>query len=127
MSVNSNVIGRSATQITKKNFDLKLDDFESVILSSGSSLQYCHKLLTFLNNYCYILLNYTSVLHCQVINLGISTCALFILLMQSVNGTQFLNINSLSFMSAVMLCYVCPLPKNSYASFRKYLCITVIT
>ena len=39
---------------------LNLKNSESVIAAFGSSLQYCHKFLMFLNNYCYILLNYTS-------------------------------------------------------------------
>ena len=49
-----------------------------------------------LNNYHYILLNYTSA------SFAFSTCVFFISVMQSVNGAQFLNIARLLFLSATL-------------------------
>ena len=52
-----------------KNLDLNLNELESVLLSSRPFVQYCHELffvvIKFLNNFCYILLNYTSALQHQ--------------------------------------------------------------
>ena len=49
----------------------------------------------FLNNYCYILSSY-PVCSTVSILLALSTCILLILLMQSVNAAQFLNIKFLN-------------------------------
>ena len=44
--------------------------------------------VVFLENYCYIILNDKLV---SLMSFALSTCIFFILLLQSVNGTQYLN------------------------------------
>ena len=51
--------------ISFANIDLNLNNLESVMLSSDSSLQYHQNLPSVLNNYHYILLNYTLALQHQ--------------------------------------------------------------
>ena len=55
------------------------------------------------------------------ISLALSTCVLFISLMQLVNGAQFLNaINC--YLLLIINCTI-----NCYRSLKKNICITVIT
>ena len=86
------------------------------------------------NNYHYILSDYTlASLHQDLFTL--STCVLFISLMQLVNSTQFFNIIGLLFSSAAVATVCCasvpspsyPTTVNCYFTFNKYVCITVIT
>ena len=72
----------------------------------------------FSNNYHYVLLSYTKTLLHQCLINALSTCVLFILLMQSLNGTQFLNITSLPLLTtpgASAVTDIVPL-KTIYAS-----------
>ena len=105
-----------ALLVLYKNLDLNLNDLESVMSSSGSSLKYYHKLPDVFA-YLYIVTSRS---------LELSTCMILISHIQSVNYTQFLNITCLLFMSAAYCCCFCSSSSNSYGSFHKYVCITVI-
>ena len=56
---------------------LTLNDLESIRLSSGSSLQYCHKISDILSNYCYVLLSYTLALQHQDLCCCLLLCYFF--------------------------------------------------
>ena len=73
---------------------LNLNHSDCVILTFGSSLQYCHKLSdVFEYLLLYIIKLYIGIT--RSIYFALSVWVLFISLMQSVNGADFLNINPL--------------------------------
>ena len=77
---------------------LNLNDSESVMLSFGLSLWYCHKHLDVSTSRSFAL----SILHYSFLP--------FILLMQLVNGAQFLNVTCLFFASAFLAAASAPAP-----------------
>ena len=106
------------------NLDLNLNDLESVIICfiyTTLSLKYCHKLPMFLNNYGYILLNYTMNLQHQDLWHYLLLCYLFHLF-------SWFTVDSFKYYLLIdSICYYCSLSNNCYSSFNNYVCITVIT
>ena len=117
---------------------LDLNDSDSVILSFGASLYYCHILLPyaliciiainlmFLNSYQCILLNYTLTSQ-YLFFLAWYIWVLSILLIHSVNGAKFLNVTFLFLSSASFFSIIISFSSNCYSSANKYVCITMIT
>ena len=84
--------------VAAKNLALNLNELESVMGFLDSSLLYCN-FQFFLNNYHSILLDYTSALQHQDLSYYLLLRYLFQLVIQTVNGTEFLNITFLSSLS----------------------------
>ena len=75
-------------------YPLDFNDSDSAKASFGSFVQDFHKLSMFLNNYCFIQLNYKLAIQHQK-SFALSIWVLFIWFMQSVKGAQFLDKTSL--------------------------------
>ena len=115
-----------ALLVLSKNLDLNFNDSEFVIVACGSSLQNWYKPPDVFDKLSlYFLKLYFGITASRYF--ALSTCVSFILVMQLVNGPNFLNTACLLFLSATLAASYCSCSNNSYASFKKYIRITIIT
>ena len=79
---------------------MRLIPLNQLIVLAGQSLKYCHKLSdVFEQLSLYYIKLYIGIT--TSMSLTLSICVLFISLMHSVNGVQFLNTTSLSLLSGI--------------------------